>query len=192
MIMNPRTLRPVVVVGLTLIATFVALSSATTSAGHPHRRSHSGGYYGSSRTSSAPSNPYSYNPYSYNPYYYNPNLPYWQQPGYQSGSSGYSTPSRDRYGAIAYSRSTGKYGYSYGHSSRAAAEQDALNRCNAQDHEVIGWMKNAYGVLAVGDDVSHYGWGWSSNRATAQQNALKYCRQRTTNSHVAVTVFSGN
>lgn len=177
-----------------VMATIVGLMAQSASAGG--RRGYSGwrgGYYGSRSSSSynSYSNPY-LNPYSYE----SQALPYWLKPDYRSGSGGYRyyAPARrpDRYGAIAYSRSTGTYGYSYNHYSQNDAEQDALRYCDADDREVIGWMRNAYGALAVGDDVSEYGWAWATTSAAAQEAALAYCRERTTNCRIAVTVFSGN
>jgi hypothetical protein len=151
------------------------------------------GNYGShsGRSYNSYSNPY-LNPYSYE----SQALPYWLKPGYQSGSGGYgsSAPARrsDRYGAIAYSTSTGACGYSYGHYSQADAERDALARCDAPDRAVIGWMRNAYGALAVGDAPGQYGWGWGVTRTAAEQSALAECRKRTTNCYIKRWVFSGN
>ena len=157
-----------------------SLSPFTVAGDSAHRRSHRGYDYRS---------PSSYAP-SFNTY----SLPYWQQPSYRSGASNNSAPPHrpDRYGSIAYSRSTGAIGYSYGHYSQADAERSARQNCDATDAEIVGWVKNAYAALAVGDDVSQYGWSWSTCRETAQQEALTYCQERTTNCRIATTLFTGN
>ena len=41
------------------------------------------------------------------------------------------------YGAIAYSRSTGRYGWSYSADSREAAENSALRHCQAADAAIV-------------------------------------------------------
>jgi hypothetical protein len=160
------------------------------------QRGHSGWRGGNHRSRPGPSYDSYSNPYL-NPYSYESQaLPYWLKPGYQSGSGGYgySAPSNrsDRYGAIAYSKSTGAYGYSYGHYSQADAERDALARCDSPDRQVIGWMRNAYAALAVGDAPEQYGWGWGATRSAAEQAALAECRKRTTNCYIKRWVFSGN
>ena len=42
------------------------------------------------------------------------------------------------YAAIAYSPSTGAYGYAYNYWSRYSAEREALRRCAAEDAEIVG------------------------------------------------------
>jgi hypothetical protein len=76
------------------------------------------------------------------------------------------------YGAIAYSPSTGKYGYSYNCYSEGEAERIALRNCRAADAEVEVWVENGWAALAVGDDGS-YGYGWSTfSLAAAEVLAL--------------------
>lgn len=174
------------------LAAGVHITSSAFAGGRFGRSGWHGGYYGSRSGSSysSYSNPY-LNPYSYE----SQALPYWLKPGYRpGGGSTYSAPAArpDRFGAIVYSRSTGTYGYSYGHYGQAAAERDALSRCDASDGEVVGWMRNAYGALAVGDDPEQYGWAWAATREAARQAALAECEKRTTNCYVTLTVFSGN
>lgn len=139
---------------------------------------------------------YNYNSQYANPYSYEAqNRPYWLQPSYRARSSNtYSVPDspQDYFAAIAYSRSTGTYGYSFGKYSQADAEREALNNCDTADREIIGWVRNAHGALAVGDDKQQFGWAWGMTRSAAQQAALENCQARTSNSRIAVTVFSGN
>ncbi len=57
---------------------------------------------------------------------------------------------QDMYGAIAYSSSTGRYGYSYDWGSRSEAEDYARSQCGRSDCAIKVWFKNACGALAVG------------------------------------------
>jgi Domain of unknown function (DUF4189) len=98
----------------------------------------------------------------------------------------------DRYGAIAYSQSTGAYGYSYGWGNRATAENVALANCRGANPQVVAWARNGYCALALGDTVGSYGWGYGATAAEARTHALLNARKFTTNCYIAVTVFSGN
>src|SRR4051812_19540565 len=78
------------------------------------------------------------------------------------------------YGAIAYSPSTGSYGFSYGKDCQATAENVALSSCRGRDRQVVVWVSNGYAALAVNDDG---GWGaaWSSvSQEDANQAAMDY------------------
>jgi len=112
--------------------------------------------------------------------------PYWEtenQSSQQQSSGGYA--------AIAYSRTTGKWGYSHGYGSRAGAEQAALGRCTVDDAEILVWTRNAWCALALGDDKSFYGWAWAGSASEAKRLALEKCRGGTTNCYIAVCVYSG-
>jgi hypothetical protein len=89
------------------------------------------------------------------------------------------------YAAIAYSPSTGKYGYSYGFpcldQAEAAARENAAD-CNAQ---VMVWTENEYLALAQNSDGS-YGYGYSSSRYLAQSMAMRNCP----GGHIVATVFA--
>src|SRR4051812_22619925 len=65
------------------------------------------------------------------------------------------------YAAIAYSPATGNHGYAYNHGSRAAAEAAALRYCKGDDARIVTWVNNGFCALAVGDDQSAWGVGWS-------------------------------
>jgi hypothetical protein len=92
---------------------------------------------------------------------------------------------RDNYGAIAYSFSTGRYGYSYDWPSRAEAENYARSQCGIGDCAVKVWFKNACGALAVGRG-SAYGWGWAGSRGQAEGSALSECQARSAGCRVRV------
>ncbi|MBC8871217.1 MAG: DUF4189 domain-containing protein [Planctomycetes bacterium] len=113
---------------------------------------------------------------------------YWESQS-QPATSSYS---RERYAAIAYSPSTGKYGYSHGSSSRCSAERAALGHCPEKDVRILAWTRNAWCVLALGDSVGEYGWAWATDSQRAKSRAIEECRKRTTNCYIAVCVFSGN
>jgi type II secretory pathway pseudopilin PulG len=87
------------------------------------------------------------------------------------------------YAAIAYSFGTGKWGNAYNYTTRAEAERVALSKCGKSDCEVLAWARNACCALAVGDD-SKYGYGWDSDRSSAERRALAECRKRTTNCEI--------
>jgi serine/threonine-protein kinase len=93
-----------------------------------------------------------------------------------------STPAaaNDNYGAIAFSQDSGNYGYSYDHNTRAGAERDALNRCNASDCTVVVWFMNDCGALASGDH-NGYGTGWASSRGEAENIAMSNCKNESSN-----------
>ena len=92
----------------------------------------------------------------------------------------------DKYGAIAYSRSTGGHGYSYDYSTRAAAEARAIRECRRQtkagDCYVLVWFRNGCGALAKGSNG--YGSGWGTYKSLAKQNAIKSCSRNTYNCRV--------
>jgi hypothetical protein len=91
--------------------------------------------------------------------------------------------------AIAYSRSTGSIGWSWGYACRAHAEEAALDRCDGEDAEVVVWTCNGWCALAVGDD-NIYAWAWATTKAEAETRALIECSRNTSNCRIAVCVYS--
>jgi len=90
----------------------------------------------------------------------------------------------DTYGAIAYSKSTGTYGYSYDYASRSEAEQAALSHCKRDDCEIKSWFKNSCGALAkAGNGALGYSWA-AANRQEAESIALEQCRKRGSNCRI--------
>lgn len=104
-------------------------------------------------------------------------------PGVQSASAGY--------GAIAYSPSSGVWGYSYNYGSRGAAERRALRECRIRGGgcRSIVWFRNACGALASGHGNA-YGWSWNTSRAAARRRAMRECRARTGGCRIRVDVCS--
>lgn len=80
------------------------------------------------------------------------------------------------FGAIAYSQSSGSYGWATDFPTRRAAENAALASCQerANDCSVAVWFSNACGALAVGGDG---GWGadWGRNLRAAENKARHVC-----------------
>lgn len=91
-----------------------------------------------------------------------------------TGGRVYSAP---EYGAIAYSSDTGAYGWSNKRSTRAEAENAALERCGkrASDCAIEVWFDRKCGAVAAGDKWVGSGWGVTERQA--QSEALKVCRQ---------------
>jgi serine/threonine-protein kinase len=94
------------------------------------------------------------------------------------------------YAAIAYSTSTGRYGYSHDWTARINAERVARKNCEATDAKVLVVVGNGFCALAVGDDKTAYGFGYAETDAEAKEIALRECRKRTANCRVAVCVCS--
>jgi Domain of unknown function (DUF4189) len=94
------------------------------------------------------------------------------------------------YAAIAFSPSTGRYGYTYGWLSSTNARRASREKCKAADAQVIVVVGNGYAALALGDDPSAYGYGYGQTAADARRHALAECQKRTTNCYIAVCVHS--
>jgi hypothetical protein len=96
-------------------------------------------------------------------------------------SSGPNTRSSASFGAIAATSTTGKfYGYSFGWSSQAEAEREALANCNRQAGaanacEIAVWFSDSCAALAIGSDGA-WGADWAESTSEASANALKACR----------------
>jgi uncharacterized caspase-like protein len=90
----------------------------------------------------------------------------------------------NRFGAIAYSPSTGAHGWSFDYASREEAERVAISNCSqhARDCSVPLWFQNACGALAVGP--SGYGTGWGINQSLAESYAIGVCGQYSANCSV--------
>ena len=104
------------------------------------------------------------------------------------------TIDRNSYAAIAYSRSTGQYGYGYNYRSRRAAEKAALAKCNAPDAFIANWVNWGFAALALGNDKSVCGIGYvygpSCKVSDAIDAAKKNCSEGTTGVYVVVVLSS--
>ena len=65
----------------------------------------------------------------------------------------------NNYAAVAFSKSSGEYGYAWNWPTRAMAENEALAKCKADDAKIVGWVRGGWLVLFVGGN-HHYGVGW--------------------------------
>ena len=92
--------------------------------------------------------------------------------------------------AIAFSQSTGNYGYSEGYYYLAGAKGAAMDNCPGCDAKIVVWASNGWCALAVGDD-NGYGYGWASCKCEAERLALEQCGRNTCNGRIVVSVYSG-
>ncbi len=90
------------------------------------------------------------------------------------------------WGAIAYSKSTGNWGYSRHWLSEVNARRVAKKNCEADDAEIVLTGGNCWCALALGDDMTAYGVGYSKDADEAKKFALDECKKRTTNCKVVV------
>src|SRR3989338_5865201 len=81
------------------------------------------------------------------------------------------------YGAIAYSKRNGAYGYSHGWTSRKKAEKVALKNCsdNGSGCKSVVWFYNSCG--AVASDGRHVTSGRDSTSRIAAEQALGKCNK---------------
>jgi hypothetical protein len=82
----------------------------------------------------------------------------------------------EEFGAIAYSRATGHYGYSSQEASRADAEDVALNHCEGRDCRIKIWFKNSCAALATSQDGKYTGWAHDLDLDEAKERAVEECR----------------
>lgn len=80
------------------------------------------------------------------------------------------------YGAIAYHRDSGSYGYSYDFGSSREAKTEALRQCNDPKCEVVLGFRSACGALANGPRRSATASG--ATRQEAETKALRKCREK--------------
>ena len=92
----------------------------------------------------------------------------------------------DRFAAIAYSPSTGAYGYGNGYSSKAEAIARAKAECGEPD-AVVKWARNAWLALALSSDGG-YGSGWGTTAAKARELAVESCLENNDDAKVAVCI----
>jgi hypothetical protein len=96
----------------------------------------------------------------------------------------------DMYAAVAFSPSTGRWGYANGYTTRAAAMARARAECGARD-ALVKWTKNAWISLAVSDrSAGGYGWAWASTAGQARANAVAQCLRHNPDAREVVTVFA--
>ena len=92
----------------------------------------------------------------------------------------------DRYAAVAFSPSTGAYGYANGYSTKNAAIARARQECGEPD-AVAKWAKNAWLALAVSGDGG-YGSGWGTTAGKAREMAVESCLEHNADAKVIVCI----
>ena len=100
-----------------------------------------------------------------------------------SGSMASADTRHQRFGAIAYSESSGRFGSSWQLGSQFDAEERAVLACNRPDCRPVVWFKNGCGALArARNGAIVYAWSGASltdaklrasNRCTAQWGSCK-------------------
>jgi hypothetical protein len=78
------------------------------------------------------------------------------------------------YGAIAYSPSTGAFGYSDRYANRASAQTRALSECGKADCVVASWFYNNCGAVAMNGNGS-WGGGHGPTVSSAGSDAEHAC-----------------
>lgn len=108
-----------------------------------------------------------------------------------AGLLGLSDAAYAAYGAIAYSPSSGAYGYSYAYGSRGQAERAALKSCRANGSGCQNaiWFQNACGAVAKGPNG--WGSGWAASKKGAYAQAVASCAQYSRQCKVIVWACSG-
>lgn len=96
----------------------------------------------------------------------------------------------DLYGAIAYSKSSRRWGYATGKSSREDAEEVALRECKSSDAFIAVWGRNKWLALAHGNGTS-YGWAHGDEEEDTRRRAVEECEKRASDAHLLVAVYAG-
>jgi serine/threonine-protein kinase len=100
------------------------------------------------------------------------------------------------YAAVAFSPSTGEFGYAWNHGSRSEAERVALSRCTEKDAKIIGWVNDGFMAVAIGEDNSYgmgYRFGDGANTRDAVNTAVRNLSKHTEKEYKTLIVLcSGN
>ena len=96
----------------------------------------------------------------------------------------------NRYAAIAFSKSTGRWGFGNGYATKEAAIARARQECGRRD-AVTTWTKNAWLSLAISDrSPGGYGWAWATTAPRARARARQECIAHNGDGRVVLTVSS--
>lgn len=79
------------------------------------------------------------------------------------------------YGAIAYSRSADKFGYSWGDWNRSSSESRAIYACGQADCVAVVWVQGGCAAAATRLEEGRLGWGYAPDLYRAKSNALTGC-----------------
>lgn len=86
---------------------------------------------------------------------------------------------------------TGRHGTSWNFYEAGSANASARANCGVFDCQIIFWVQNSCGALAVGDN-NLYGWAINPSMVAAENIALIQCSQRTYNCQVQAWVCSNS
>lgn len=81
---------------------------------------------------------------------------------------------RGSFGAIAYSASTGRSGWSASHGTKNAALRAAINSCGEADCRAEVWLQGSCGAAVRGKNGISTSWGYPDRRG-AEWRALAEC-----------------
>ena len=86
-------------------------------------------------------------------------------------------PPRPSYGAIAYGRKSGAYGFSYKWDSKSNAESVAMQNCakRGTDCEVMVWFDRKCGAVAARANGTTAYWGLGDGVGAARAQAMRQC-----------------
>jgi hypothetical protein len=99
-----------------------------------------------------------------------------------------SLEAANSYAAVAYSPSTGQWGYGNGYPSQSAAIARARSECGRADARTF-WCKNSWIALAISDQSpGGFGWAYAPTAAAARSKARALCRSRNPDARVVVCV----
>src|SRR5258706_2952828 len=81
------------------------------------------------------------------------------------------------YGAIAYGRNSGAYGFSHSLDSEAKAKSVAMRNCSAHgtDCKVMVWFEHKCGAVAARSDSTVAYWGLANGERDARSEAMSQC-----------------
>lgn len=100
----------------------------------------------------------------------------------------------ETYAAIAYSPSTGDYSFACDFPTLSEAQEVALARCPQSDARIVGWTRNGFIALAVGDDRTQWGvattQGAGASSKAAKRLALDEINKRTGQGRVVLCLVS--
>jgi serine/threonine-protein kinase len=96
----------------------------------------------------------------------------------------------DTFAAIAYSPSTGLYGFGNGYSTKDEALEKALQECGGKD-ALTKWCRNAWIALAVSKQTpGGYGWAWGETAGEARRAAEENCREHNPDAQLMLCISS--
>ena len=96
------------------------------------------------------------------------------------------------YAAIAFSMSTGRYGFAFNHEDLNEARDAALRNCRASDGKVVATSENNWCVLALGNKRSAFGWANGDQNGDVRSRAIDEVMKHTSGGYVAVCVHANH